>query len=127
MYIIISLAIIGLMTQLLTNFTGFLMSILIMIIIAFVVFLIFNHFARNRMGGSGGFSSSPESKKYRDAVKRSQEKYGKRQTTIKKKDPKGQNKRERRRRRRRRATHLKVIKGNRSTSKEKDKDNRASF
>src|SRR5699024_6102640 len=109
MYIVISLAIVGLISQLFTNLTGFLMSILIMLVIAFVVFLIFSHFARNRVGGS---SASPEMKKYRQAVKQSRQKYGQTEKNVKKATPKRKDvKQQRKRRRRRRATHLRVIKG----------------
>jgi len=123
MYIVISLAIIGLSAQLFTNFTGFLMSILLMIIIAFVVFMIFSYIARNRAGGSSGFQSSPESKKYREAVKRSQEKYGKPNVKVKKSQE--QNKRQIKRKKRRRPSHLRVIEGKKG--KDDQKDNRASF
>lgn len=129
MYIVISLAIIGLTAQLLRDFTGFLLSILIMIVIAFVVFLILSHIARNRMagGGIGQSSSSPEAKKYREAVKRSQEKYGRANTKVKQTKTQQRKKRDRPRRRwrRRRPSHLRLIKGKKSNDDKKN--DRASF
>lgn len=126
MYIIISLAIIGLSAQLFRDFTGFLISILIMIIIAFVMFVIFSHIARNRLSGGGGMGSSrssPEMKKYREAVKRSREKYGNNQ--AKPTNSRRKNNKERKKRWRRRPNHLRLIKGKKSN--DDDKDNRASF
>lgn len=130
MYIIISLAIIGLTAQLIRDFTGFLFSILIMILIAFVIFIILSYVARNRMGGAGigRTSSSPEARKYREAVKRSQEKYGKPNAQMNlSRNRRQQRKRDRpkRRWRRRRPTHLRLIKGKKSTDNKKN--DRASF
>lgn len=125
-YIVISLAIIGLTVQLITNFTGFLMSILLMLIIAFVVFLIFNHFAGNRASSASGYRSSPEMRKYRQAVKRSQEKYGRQNVTIKPRQQERKSKSERKRRWRRRPTHLRVIDGKKSNNND-DKNNRATY
>lgn len=109
-YVIIALAVIGLISQLTTNTMGFLISVSITIIIAAVIFIVI----RQVMMPKGQQAS--EIKKYKQAVKASKKKY--QQTKISHiKNVKDNRPTTHRKRPRRKATHLRVIDGNKSNKK----------
>src|SRR5690625_6176118 len=74
LYILISLAIIGVVSSLIQNPGSFIVQIFMIVAIAFVVFLIFSYVVQRRSP-----QNSSEMKKYRQAVKQSKEKYKKKQ------------------------------------------------
>lgn len=101
-YVIIGLAIVGLLSQLFTNTTSFFKNILIMLSVGLILFIVVKFF-RNR-------KISTDMKKYKQAVQQSQLKYKQNNSghsaIIKRKQPnklKGN--------RSKRATHLRVIDG----------------
>ena len=112
--IIVGLAVIGFVSSLVKNPSGFLINILVMIGIAFVIFLIVRAVMNRRTEGT-----SDEMKKYRKAVKQSKQKY-------QQPEPKGKIKSSRtappvkQRKKRRHQPHLTVIDGKKSVSKQKD-------
>lgn len=109
LYFFVGLVIVGLATQLIKSPGQFLTSILILLGVSFVVFLIFRAILNKRQG-----INNPENKKYKQAVKQSQKKYGKPVTpkSVKKKEkPKSSP-----RKKRRKKNHLKVIKGHKKDS-----------
>ncbi|HLS66575.1 MAG TPA: SA1362 family protein [Pseudogracilibacillus sp.] len=118
-YFIFGFAIVGLISSLIRRPSSFLLSIFVAVLIGFVIYFILTSFLDRQRGGS-----SDEMRKYRRAVKRSQQKYrnpGDRivnNRTVKKQTIK-------RRRPRRRVNHLTVIEGKKS-SNSNDKKNRAS-
>ncbi|MFU0791493.1 SA1362 family protein [Virgibacillus proomii] len=116
-YIILGLALVGLLSQLFTNTVSFINSIFISIGIGVALFSIFYFlFIRKR-------NSSNEMKKYRQAVKQSKAKYQRHQAN-KPAAVKGQSTiSQQRKKRLKRAPHLRVIDGNKSTKKK----DRASF
>ncbi|WP_028783185.1 SA1362 family protein [Thalassobacillus devorans] len=69
-YILIGLAVVGLVMKLATDAMGLLTNLLIMVGIAAVLYFVLNHFLMKRRGGS-----SDEMKKYKQAVKQSKRKY----------------------------------------------------
>lgn len=114
-YIIIALAVFGLITQLFGNTRNFLMGMAMMLGFAVAIFALL-YFIVNRSRGS-----SDEMKKYKQAVKQSQSKY--QQATPKKPTPAplANRKTDRTRKGKRRPTHLRVIEGNKSKTKGKDR------
>ncbi|MCF3941745.1 SA1362 family protein [Oceanobacillus alkalisoli] len=114
-YIIIALAVFGVITQLFGNTRNFLMGMFMMLGFAVAIFALL-YFVVNRSRGS-----SDEMKKYKQAVKQSKSKY--QQTTPKKpKQPESFNRKyPRTRNGKKRPTHLRVIEGNKSKAKGKDR------
>ena|SRR5690625_943108 len=108
MYIIIGLAIIGVISSFVSSPSKFIVSIFMMIGVAFVVFMIFSFIVNKKSP-----QSSNEMKKYRKAVKQSKAKYSnQRNSQIKKETPSSHT----RGRRSRRASHLTVIEGKKKES-----------
>ncbi|MBD1222729.1 SA1362 family protein [Virgibacillus halodenitrificans] len=115
MYLIISLAAVGLVSQIFTNTKGFLTNILVMLGFGIAMFaVIYFIFLKKK-------APSNDMKKYKKAVKQSKAKY-KHNTPVKSTHTKKQVLNPSKRKPNKRASHLKVIDGNKS--KEKD---RASF
>lgn len=114
-YIIIALAVFGVITQLFGNTRNFLMGIVTMLGFAVAIFALL-YFVVNRPRGS-----SDEMKKYKQAVKQSRSKYQqatpKKPTTV----PFANQKTVRTRKGKRRPSHLRVIEGNKSKTKGKDR------
>ena len=116
-YVIIGLALVGLISQLFTNTANFLTNILIMLGVAAAIFaVIYFVFLRKR-------TASNDMNKYKKAVKQSKAKYksqnsGKQPVYSKKQKPGLPRKRSKR------VSHLRVIDGNKNKGKGKD---RASF
>lgn len=113
-FIIIGLAVIGLVSQLTTNTIGFLVSLLITALIAVIIFAIVRKIMLGRQ------NQSDEMKKYNQAVKASKKRYQKNQQTKFEKMIKAHptpNQPVRKKSSRRRATHLRVIEGNKSKKK----------
>jgi len=117
LYILISLAIIGVVSSLIQNPGSFLVQIFMIVAIAFVVFLIFSYVVQRRSP-----HTSSEMKKYRQAVKQSKEKYKQKQPRQRsnnnqsisanlKKSPN-----QRKKRRIKRHSHLRVIEGKKKES-----------
>lgn len=111
LYFFLGLVIVGLATQLIKSPGQFITSVLILLGISFIVFLIFRAVLNNRQG-----LNDPEAKKYKQAVKQSQKKYGKPVTpkSVKKKDKPSQT--QRKSKKKRKKNHLKVIKGHKKDS-----------
>src|SRR5690625_1117365 len=110
MFVIVGLAIIGVISSFVSSPSRFLVSIFMMIGVAFVVFMIFSFIVNRRSP-----QSSNEMKKYRKAVKQSNAKYKKQHvsTQVKKsKNPPTQP----RGKRSKRASHLTVIEGRKKES-----------
>lgn len=121
-YIFIGFAAFYIVSQLLTNTTGFLSSIIVMIGVAAVIYgLIYFVFIRKRVGSGPGGGNTDEMKKYKQAVKQSKQKYGKPAGEAPKttKSPKKQTKK-----RKSAPSHLRVIDGTKGKNKD---DNHASF
>lgn len=115
MYLIISLAAVGLVSQIFTNTKSFLTNILVMLGFGIAMFaVIYFIFLKKK-------APSNDMKKYKKAVKQSKAKY-KHNTPVKSTHTKKQVLNPSKRKPNKRASHLKVIDGNKS--KEKD---RASF
>lgn len=114
-YIIIGLAVIGLISQLFTNTANFLTQIFIMIGVGVAIFAaIYFLFLRN-----SNSNNADDMKKYRQAVKQSKRKYTKKNApTVNK----GQHSRPGAKKVHRQVSHLRVIEGNKSKRK-----NRANF
>src|SRR5690625_1660626 len=112
LYILISLAIIGVVSSLIQNPGSFLVQIFMIVAIAFVVFLIFSYIVQRRSP-----QSSSEMKKYRQAVKQSKEKYQQHEPRkIRQRNQGGsanikKNASHRKKRRMKRHSHLRVIEG----------------
>lgn len=124
LYFIVGLAVIGLVTSLIRNPGGFLMSIFVMIGIAFVIFMIMRAILNRRSGGT-----NDEMKKYKQAVKQSKMKYKQEKPDVKKQVSASSTKRRsasgtKSKRKRRQGPHLTVIEGKKGT--DKNKDDRAS-
>ncbi|MGY0693017.1 SA1362 family protein [Virgibacillus sp. FSP13] len=112
-YIIIGLAVIGLVSQLFTNTTSFITSIFTMIGFGLAVFaVIYFVFLRNR-------APSSDMKKYKQAVKQSKSKY---KDTKKQPQTKHTQPLQMKKKTHKRASHLRVIDGNKHKRK-----NRATF
>ncbi|SIS36930.1 SA1362 family protein [Salimicrobium flavidum] len=121
-YVLIGLAAFYVVSQLLTNTTGFLSSIIVMVGIAAVIYgLIYFLFIRKRLGSGAGSGNTDDMKKYKQAVKQSKQKYGKPagETTKQSKPPKKQTKK-----RKASPSHLRVIEGTKGKNKD---DNHVSF
>lgn len=117
--IIVGLAVIGLVSSLIKDPSGFLISILVMVGIALVIFMIMRMVLNRRVGGT-----SDEMKKYKQAVKQSKSKYKKDQPVIKKRSSANTVK-PRIKKRRRQGPHLTVIEGKKG-KKRTDNNDRAS-
>ena len=111
LYFFLGLIIVGLATQLIKNPGQFITSILILLGVAFIVFIIMRSVLDNRQG-----LNDPESKKYKEAVKQSQKKYGKPVSPKNIKKKKTETNKPSQRKKRRRKSHLKVIKGQKKDS-----------
>lgn len=109
---IIVLASFGLIFQIATEPLQLILSLLKMLVVAAVLFaIVYFLFFRSKQ-------TSDSSKKYKQAVKQSQKKYGNSNTHISHKNSINGSKKKAKRK----ATHLRVIEGNKSK-----KDDRASF
>ncbi len=110
LYILILLAIIGVVSSLIQNPSSFLVQIFMMIVIAFVVFLIFSFIMQRRNP-----QANSEMKKYRQAVKQSKEKYKKQRPlqTVKRNQPSSV---KMKKKRIKRPSHLRVIEGKKKES-----------
>src|SRR5690625_3464715 len=104
------LAIVGFLTMLIKNPGSLLISILLMAGVAFILFVILRAVV-NRSGQSGGNSS--EMKKYRKAVKQSNQKYNTQPKKIKQRQTNQQSK-QTIKRKRKNIPYLKVIDGKKS-------------
>src|SRR5699024_6369867 len=111
LYFFLGLIIVGLATQLIKNPGQFITSILILLDVAFMVFIIMRSVKEKRKG-----LNEPESKKYKEAVKQSQKKYGKPFSPKNIKKKKTETNKSSQRKKRRRKSHLKVIKGQKKDS-----------
>ena len=113
LYFFIGLIIVGLATQLIKSPGQFLTSILILVGISFIMFLIFRAILNKRQG-----PADPEDKKFKKAVKQSQEKHGKPVThkAVKKSNEKTTKSKARKRKK----SHLRVIKGYKDSPKTKE-------
>ena len=106
-YGIVGLAALGLIIQLFSNTTGFLLNILGSIIIGLAIFGLIYYFVL------GGRNKSTDAKKYKQAVRQSKSKYAQnQQTTILKQQPNPLKKKTKKR-----PSHLRVIDGNKSKRK----------
>lgn len=118
LYFFIGLVVVGLGAQLIRNPGQLITSLLILLGITFIMFFVLRAVLNRRQG-----NDNPESKKYRDAVKQSQKKYGKPVTNkkIKKNNEKKPNSKKRKRKSK---SHLKLIKGHKTKNEleEKKKD-----
>lgn len=114
---IAGLAIVGFFTMLVKNPGSLLISMILMVGVAFLMYIVLRALL-NRGGTSGG--KSDESKKYRKAVKHSNQKYN----TQPKKVQRSKNNANASRslkRKRKSVPYLKVIDGKKSANKEKDR------
>lgn len=111
-YVMIGLAVIGLLFQLFSNPGGFITGLLISIgITVALISLLYIFFFKSR-------TNSTEAKKYRQAVKQSKNKYKKNfQTSTVNRERKQQTSSPIKRRKHRRTSHLRVIDGNKSKNK----------
>ncbi|MBO1004284.1 tripartite tricarboxylate transporter TctB family protein [Pseudogracilibacillus auburnensis] len=117
LYIIVGLAVIGLVSSLINNPGKFLISILVAIGVAFVIFMIFTRILHNRSPGA-----NDEMKKYRRAAKQSNRKYTNQNEHLRKRTTKPASPLKTRKKRRH-VPHLTVIEGKKTN---KDNDDRAS-
>ena len=111
------LAIIGFVTMLVKNPGGLMISILVMIGMAFLIFVVLRAIL-NRRGPGGG--NSDEMKKYRKAVKRSNQKYKAQSKKVQKGKNVAQSSRPLKRKRKS-VPYLKVIDGKKSSTKGNDR------
>lgn len=117
---IAGLAIIGFLTMLIKNPGSLFITILLMVGVAFVFFIIMRA-VLNRVGpGSGG--NNAEMKKYRKAVKQSNQKYKTQPKKIKQRKQREPTKHTSKRKRKN-VPYLKVIDGKKSSNKENDQAN----
>ena len=112
---IAGLAIVGFLTMLIKNPGSLLISILLMIGVAFVIFIIMRA-VLNRVGPNSG-GNSTEMKKYRKAVKQSNQKYN---TQPKKVNKRSQKIKRAPKRKRKNVPYLKVIDGKKTSNKENE-------
>lgn len=119
LYFFIGLVIVGLATQLIKSPGQFVTSMLILFGITFVMFIVLRAVLKNRQG-----PTDPDAKKFKEAVKQSQKKYGKPVTPKDIKKNKEKNIKPKRKKYKRRKSHLKVIKGHKKENdyEEKKKD-----
>lgn len=115
---IAGLAIVGFFTMLIKNPGRLFTTILIMVGVAFLLFFILRA-VLNRSGAGG--NNTAEMKKYRQAVKRSNEKYSPKQKKVDKK--KESSSRKGANRRRKNVPYLKVIDGKKSSNRKDDQAN----
>lgn len=112
-YLVIGLAVIGVITQLVTNTVNFFTSLLVMVGLGVAVFAaIYFLFIKKR--------TPDEMKKYKQAVKQSKLKYNQSANEPKRPSRKPRSQQSRKKIRKR-PTHLRVIEGNKSKSKSKKK------
>ncbi len=115
---IAGLAIVGFFTMLIKNPGRLFTSILLMLGVAFLIFFVIRAVLNRASPGSG---NSGEMKKYRQAVKRSNEKYSPKQKKVNNKKQasarKGMN------RKRKNVPYLKVIDGKKSANSKNDQAN----
>ncbi|WP_284140375.1 MULTISPECIES: SA1362 family protein [unclassified Virgibacillus] len=113
-YVLIGFAAIGLMSQLFSNTTGFLFSLLKSIFIGLLIFgLIYFLFLKNRV-------SSSDAKKYKQAVKQSKQKYKQKKPSSKAKTIQQQPiKPQAKKKNTRQTSHLRVIDGNKTKRKKR--------
>ena len=114
---IAGLAIIGFVTMLIKNPGGLIISLLMMIGIAFLIFIVLRAVLNRRGSGAG---NSDEMKKYRKAVKRSNQKYNTQPKKIKKRKSTAPSSRPLKSKRKS-VPYLKVIDGKKSSNKENDR------
>lgn len=107
LYFFLGLVIVGLATQLIKSPGQFITSILILLGVSFIIFIILRAVLNKRQG-----PTDPEMKKYKQAVKKSQDKHGKPVTYKQVKKSKDKPGLPKKRKRKRRSSHLKVIEGN---------------
>lgn len=116
-YLIVGLAVIGLFSQLFGNTKNFLLNIFVMIGVAVIIFGVFYYFISRKRG------TSDETKKYKQAVKQSKQKYQQNPSPRKAEDnPRGKKTTKStaiNRKGKKRATHLRVIEGNKSKGKDR--------
>lgn len=112
-YIIIGLAVIGLISQLFGNTINFLTNILIMFGIGVAVFALLYYFVLKKRTPS----NSDDMKKYKKAVKQSKSKY--KQTSYNAAPKQTKPVVAQKKKRTKRATHLKVIEGNKTKRKDR--------
>lgn len=116
-YLIVGLAVIGLFSQLFGNTKNFLLNIFVMIGVAVIIFGVFYYFISRKRG------TSDETKKYKQAVKQSKQKYQQNPSLGKAEDnPRGKKTTKStaiNRKGKKRATHLRVIEGNKSKGKDR--------
>ncbi|WP_067728082.1 SA1362 family protein [Oceanobacillus damuensis] len=117
-YLIIGLAVVGLISQLLGNTVNFLTNILLMLGIGAAIFALLYFFVLRKRGPS----NTDDMKKYKQAVKQSKMKYKQPKQVNFSAPANSKTSTPQKKKRNRRASHLKVIEGN----KQKGKD-RASF
>lgn len=117
---IAGLAIIGFVTMLIKNPGGLIISLLMMIGIAFLIFIVLRAVLNRRGSGGFGTGNSDEMKKYRKAVKRSNQKYNIQPKKIKKRKSTGPSSRPLKSKRKS-VPYLKVIDGKKSANKENDR------
>ncbi|WP_405101230.1 SA1362 family protein [Oceanobacillus sp. FSL H7-0719] len=116
-YLIVGLAVIGLFSQLFGNTKNFLLNIFVMIGVAVIIFGVFYYFISRKRG------TSDETKKYKQAVKQSKQKYQQNPSPGKGEDNPRWKKTTKstaiNRKGKKRATHLRVIEGNKSKGKDR--------
>lgn len=117
---IAGLAIVGFVTMLIKNPGSLLISILLMVGIAFIIFFIMRA-VLNRVGPNRG-GNSTEMKKYRKAVKQSNQKYNTQPKKINKRSQ-SQKTKQTSKRKRKNVPYLKVIDGKKTSNKENDQAN----
>lgn len=112
-YIIIGLAVVGLLAMLLTNPLALLKRLATLLLFGVIIYTVIRMILRNKS------SSTNEMKKYRQALKQSKQRYRYHEKSSHRKQINSS-----RRRRNKRPTHLRVIEGQKSKNKDK---NRATF
>ena len=110
MFVIVGLAIIGVISSFISSPSKFIVSIFMMIGVAFVVFMIFSFIVNRRSP-----QSNDEMKKYRKAAKQSRAKYNKQPTNSHIRKGKASSSHVKGRRSKR-ASHLTVIEGRKKES-----------
>jgi len=112
MYLIIGLAVIGLISQLLGNTVNFLSNILLMLGIGVAIFGVLYFFVLRKRTSS----NTDDMKKYKQAVKQSKSKYNRRHDTV---ASVAKTSHTPKRKRNKRASHLRVIEGNKPKGKDR--------
>lgn len=115
LYFFIGLVIVGLATQLIKSPGQFITSLLILLGITFIMFIVLRAVLNKRQG-----PTDPEAKKFKDAVKQSQKKYGKPVTNKQVKKSKEKEPKSKERKHKKRKNHLKLIEGYKKENDLKD-------